>query len=204
MLTSNKQANFSNAWLIPEQARLFDVALGIAAKLAAAFSRHGNRRSIAHLNTVGDHIVRDIGLHGSAIRLVTRGYVTDVSHMSRESVHDADDNDVSSLSAAIRAAALMILLILSLVFMSALVASRPAFAQQLCGDRTAILDKLAGRYSETPRSMGLSADGAVVEVLVSSSGSWTILVSHPNRQTCLTATGEHWETIRETAFGPSA
>ena len=81
---------------------------------------------------------------------------------------------------------------------------RPASAQTACGDRTEILTKLAKRHSEKPRAMGLSADGKVIEVLVSSTGSWSILVSHPNRQTCLVATGENWESLPAVAAGPSA
>lgn len=111
---------------------------------------------------------------------------------------------LSSFSTAVRATSLVILLMLALMFISALLSARPALAQQACGDRTAILDNLAGQYSEAPQAMGLSADGTVVEVLVSSSGSWTILISHPNRVSCLAATGEHWELNRDAVFGPPA
>ena len=81
---------------------------------------------------------------------------------------------------------------------------RPASAQTACGDRAEILTKLAKHHSERPQAMGLSADGKVIEVLVSSTGSWSILVSHPNRLTCLVATGESWESLPVVATGPSA
>lgn len=110
----------------------------------------------------------------------------------------------SAFSAAIQACALVILLMLALTYVSALLASRSAHAQQLCGERAMILKDLAGRYSEAPQAMGLSSEGTVVEVLVSSSGSWTILISHPNRQSCLAATGEHWELNLDAVFGPPA
>ncbi len=80
---------------------------------------------------------------------------------------------------------------------------RPASAQSACGDRTDILDELARLHSERPQAIGLSADGKVIEVLVSPSGSWSILVNHPNRQTCVVAIGESWWSQPAVATDPS-
>ena len=77
-------------------------------------------------------------------------------------------------------------------------------AQTVCGDRTEILKTLAKFRSERPRAMGLSAEGQVIEVLVSSTGTWSILVSYPTRLTCLVATGEGWERLPTVATGPPA
>ncbi len=131
-------------------------------------------------------------------------HYTDVSRMSRESVHEVGEVALSSFYIALRATSLMILPMLSLLFVSALFAARPAIAQQLCGERTVILKDLASSYSEKPQAMGLSSDGKLVEVLVSSSGSWTILISFPNKLSCLAATGENWELNRDVVFGPPA
>ena len=79
-----------------------------------------------------------------------------------------------------------------------------ASAEPACGDRTVILKELAKLYSERPQAMGLSADGKVIEVLISSTGSWSILVNHPNGLTCLVALGENWERLPVVATGPSA
>ena len=81
---------------------------------------------------------------------------------------------------------------------------RPAAAQAVCGDHTDLLNGLEKSYSERPQAMGLSADGKVIELLVSSTGSWSILVSYPNRTTCLVATGENWESLPALVTGPSA
>ena len=141
----------------------------------------------------------------SAIQFLTGGYGIDVARFSHDSALHSDEDVLSSFGTALRSTSLVILLMLTFVLVSALFPIRPAFAQQACGDRTAILEKLAGRYSEKPQAMGLSADGKVVEVLVSSTGSWTMLVNHPNpRLTCVAATGEHWELNRDTVFGPPA
>lgn len=74
-----------------------------------------------------------------------------------------------------------------------------------CTDRTQAISHLAGRYAETPVAMGLAANGSVLEVLASQSGeSWSILVTMPNGQTCLIASGENWEKVSSQAVqGPS-
>lgn len=70
-----------------------------------------------------------------------------------------------------------------------------AVAQTFCGPRAEILDRLEKQYSETPHALGLSTDGALVEVVVSPSGGWTILVTYPKKQSCVIATGEGWESL---------
>ena len=68
-------------------------------------------------------------------------------------------------------------------------------AQALCGERAHIVDRLDLEFSETPQALGLSEDGALVEVMVSPSGSWTILVTYPQKLTCVVATGDGWESL---------
>ena len=80
---------------------------------------------------------------------------------------------------------------------------RPAHAEPACADRTAILEDRAKLFSERPLAVALSADGKVIEVLVSPSGSWSILVNHPNRQTCLVVIGESWLSLPAVASDPS-
>jgi hypothetical protein len=84
-------------------------------------------------------------------------------------------------------------------------ASAPAFAEEaapsapasrpVCGDRQEILKRLEERHQETRQALGLSADGGVLEVLVSPEGSWTILVTYPKRPTCVVAVGQAWQTL---------
>ena len=77
------------------------------------------------------------------------------------------------------------------LFLSA--AAAPAQAQQFCGDRAEILKTLEGKHGEQPQSIGLSQDGALVEIMVSPGGSWTILVTYPNKPTCVVSTGQDWQ-----------
>jgi hypothetical protein len=76
--------------------------------------------------------------------------------------------------------------------------SSPAAAAKVCGDRGAILKRLEQRHEETPQALGLSADGGVLEVLVSPDGGWTILVTYPKRPTCIVAVGEAWQLLQLT------
>ncbi len=74
----------------------------------------------------------------------------------------------------------------------------PVEAARLCGARSDILKSLEQRHQETPQALGLSADGGVLEVLVSPSGGWTILVTYPKRPTCVVAIGEAWQALHLT------
>jgi len=68
-------------------------------------------------------------------------------------------------------------------------------AARACGDRATILKTLEQRHEEMPSASGVSADGAVLEVLVSPDGGWTILVTYPKRPTCVLAVGEDWQVL---------
>ncbi len=67
-------------------------------------------------------------------------------------------------------------------------------AEAVCGERAEILDRLEREFSETPQALGLSGDGALIEIVVSPSGGWTILVTYPKRPSCVVAAGDGWET----------
>jgi hypothetical protein len=88
-------------------------------------------------------------------------------------------------------------------FAGSAVFSPPAEAAKLCGDRDEILQRLEQRHEETPQALGLSSDGGVLEVLVSPSGGWTILVTYPKRPTCVVAVGEAWQPLQLTTGEPA-
>ena len=84
----------------------------------------------------------------------------------------------------------------ALAFTGGALFSPSADAARLCGDRDEILKRLEQRHDETPQALGLSSDGGVLEVLVSPSGGWTILVTYPKRPTCVVAVGEGWQALQ--------
>jgi hypothetical protein len=81
--------------------------------------------------------------------------------------------------------------------------SPSAEAARLCGERDEILKRLEQRHDETPQALGLASDGGVLEVLVSPSGGWTILVTYPKRPTCVVAVGEAWQALQLTSGEPA-
>ena len=71
----------------------------------------------------------------------------------------------------------------------------PGSAQTVCGDRAKFVDLLGKAYAEKAVAMGLTSAGAVIEVLTSAAGNWSILLTHPNGVTCMVAAGEKWEAL---------
>ena len=87
----------------------------------------------------------------------------------------------------------------AMVLLGASLVSAPASAETarpVCGERAEILKRLEQRHDETPQALGLSADGGVLEILVSPEGGWTILVTYPKRPTCVVAVGQAWQTLQ--------
>ena len=85
--------------------------------------------------------------------------------------------------------------VVALSLLAGSVASSPAEAAPICGDRDQILRQLKQDHNEQRNALGLSADGGVLELLVSPEGGWTILVTYPERPTCVVAVGKAWEPL---------
>ena len=66
---------------------------------------------------------------------------------------------------------------------------------QACGDRETFVTHLAKNYGEVPAHLGVTPRGHVVEVLVSPTRSWSLIITHPTGQSCMYATGQAWEDI---------
>lgn len=76
------------------------------------------------------------------------------------------------------------------------IAAKPAAAEQalkLWTDRAVVVEQLAKTSAEAPRALGITADGAVLELFTAGDGkTWTIVVTLPNGMSQIVATGEHW------------
>ena len=68
-------------------------------------------------------------------------------------------------------------------------------AQTVCGLHEAVADRLLQGFGERRRVEAVTATGALLEVFVSDSGNWTILVTVPGGPSCLVASGEGWQTL---------
>ena len=80
----------------------------------------------------------------------------------------------------------------------------PSQAHAMCGDREAVLNNLEETYSEVPEARGLASNGNVIELVVSPSGSFTILYTMPNGLVCVLAAGEGWGLVKKTPPGEPA
>ena len=73
-----------------------------------------------------------------------------------------------------------------------------------CGDRGAIVSRLERTYAETRTGFGLTADGRLLELFASPSGSWTILITSPGGPTCMATSGDSWRVPANRTEGPLA
>lgn len=90
------------------------------------------------------------------------------------------------------------------VVMALVISTSTVSAQPVCGERSKFIDHLSDSYKETPTAIGLASNGNVIEVLTSDDGTWTIIVTRPDGESCVVATGESWEWLLKRVSGPTA
>ena len=73
-----------------------------------------------------------------------------------------------------------------------------------CAERNNIVKTLDSQYEETPRAIGLVSKEAVLEVFVSETGTWTVVVTNPQGVSCVLAAGQSWEEIPLASNQPGA
>jgi len=73
----------------------------------------------------------------------------------------------------------------------------PAAAQPLlnCAEHSKVVDFLGLALFRDPAGCRLHQPGVILEVYVSESGSWTMLVTNANGSSCVVFAGQSWETI---------
>ncbi len=77
-------------------------------------------------------------------------------------------------------------------------------AMTRCETRDAALAHLEQTYAEQVIGRGLTSGGrAMVEVLVSDAGSWTVVVTDTRGRTCLLAEGDDWMLIAAPVGDPA-
>ena len=89
---------------------------------------------------------------------------------------------------------------LSLLAASATLAASMFASQALanngrCGARDAIVTQLTERHGERQIVLGLTGDGAVMELWTSPAGGWTLLASMASGKSCIVAVGEHLRIV---------
>jgi hypothetical protein len=65
-----------------------------------------------------------------------------------------------------------------------------------CAARSQVVERLAARFGETLRSLGMQSAEGLVEVYASTAtGAWTILLTSPDGTSRLMAAGDAWESL---------
>lgn len=61
-----------------------------------------------------------------------------------------------------------------------------------CGQHNDVVASFSKSYKEEPSALGITDKGGLIEVLVSPSGTWTMLLTMPGGPACILGTGEDW------------
>lgn len=77
----------------------------------------------------------------------------------------------------------------------------PAMAQTVCAPRAHMLDGFKQQYGEISAAVGLAAGGALMEIVASPSGTWSLLLVRPDGVACLIASGTAWKTTDSKSGG---
>jgi hypothetical protein len=64
----------------------------------------------------------------------------------------------------------------------------------MCGERSQLVADLQQQFSEAPMAVGQVDDQAVVEILVSDAGTWTILATGTDGVSCVVSAGEGFQS----------
>ena len=87
---------------------------------------------------------------------------------------------------------------IAIIIAAAFAIPAPAQESRKCAPRDRVVERLAGTYGETRKSIGLGENGMMIETFASrATGTWTITVTTPNMLTCLVASGRSWEELAE-------
>ena len=68
-----------------------------------------------------------------------------------------------------------------------------------CAKHNTLVGMLTKKYSENPVAMGTVNEDRFMQLFVSPQGSWTILVTKTNGESCIVAAGQNWEKLPELA-----
>jgi hypothetical protein len=86
-------------------------------------------------------------------------------------------------------------LLASAIIGATALAAPAALAQQqtACGPRGKIVNKLSTEFNEHQQAVGYVNQKAILEVFVSAKGTWTIIASGTDGNSCLLSAGKDWD-----------
>ncbi len=73
-------------------------------------------------------------------------------------------------------------------------ASASMISMNMCGERERLVGELENQFNESATAVGMVSSDAVVEIFVSDAGTWTIIATGTDGQSCILSAGEGWES----------
>lgn len=70
-----------------------------------------------------------------------------------------------------------------------------------CGKRETFVRYLGEKYKETPKFIAITGNINLIEVFTSVAGTWTVLITSPDKITCIIASGDSWEAMPPVILG---
>jgi hypothetical protein len=100
-------------------------------------------------------------------------------------------------------------LALAMISLPAVLAPGIANAQQACAPRAQIVAKLSQDFREQQQAVGVVNAQAVLEIYVSNAGTWTIIATGIDGNSCVISAGKDWDSSDfvkglDTRFHPAA
>lgn len=74
-------------------------------------------------------------------------------------------------------------------------ADRATSEGSICAPRDDLVSQLGSQFNESQKAIGLLGQRAVMEVFTSDHGSWTILTTDIDGNSCIVAAGEGWDDV---------
>ncbi|MDJ0826995.1 MAG: hypothetical protein QNJ16_15990 [Rhodobacter sp.] len=82
---------------------------------------------------------------------------------------------------------------LAIVLAATTLGAAQAHAQQNCGPREAVIERLKGGFGEGLAAGGLRSEAQVLEVWAApETGTWTVLMTRADGISCVMASGTNW------------
>lgn len=114
-------------------------------------------------------------------------------------------------SARLRVFGIPFFALLFLLSAAALISMNSAHAQSAsdgqkleCAVHEKMTKVLGAKYTEAPTSLGLAANGKVLELFSAKGGeTWTMVLTAPEGVSCIVAAGKYWQEIPAKLEGPN-
>ena len=84
---------------------------------------------------------------------------------------------------------------LVLAIVAACLLATTAIAAIPCDLRRNIIVRLAQKHDEHPAGQGLTSNGDILELFVSTSGTWTLIETYATGISCFKGSGQNWENL---------